>query len=63
MVSLFAGGRGNAQLLQLLGRRLGMEVVIVPAVQEEGVTVSSTRIRELLLQGDKEHAERLLALR
>ena len=43
-----------------LAEGLGLEVVIVPAAATTGVTVSSTKIRELLEQGCVEAAEAML---
>lgn len=54
------GGAGDASLLKELGRSLGMEVRVVPAVEREGEPVSSTAVRRALEQGDPERAMRLL---
>ncbi|MEN9206640.1 MAG: bifunctional riboflavin kinase/FAD synthetase [Gloeomargarita sp. GMQP_bins_120] len=54
------GRRGNAQLLQRLGESLGIGVTIVPEQQLDGERISSSRIRELLLQGQVAAVERLL---
>ena len=50
---------GTAELAEL-GRQLGFDVVIHAACQVRGLTVSSTRIRELLSQGDLRTARALL---
>lgn len=54
------GGRGNGALLTAMGRELGFETHIVPAVELDGAPVSSTRIRALLTLGDIHGATRLL---
>ena len=53
-------GRGTAEMLRAWGEKHGCETVIVPAVELEGDTVSSTRIRGLLEQGDVATAARLM---
>jgi riboflavin kinase/FMN adenylyltransferase len=50
---------GTAELSQL-GRELGFDVVIHAACQVKGLTVSSSRIRELLSQGNLRMARALL---
>lgn len=52
--------RGNVALLEDMGRRLGFEVVGLGLVAGEGEVVSSTRIRDLLSDGDVESANKLL---
>lgn len=54
------GGAGNGKLLREYGRKHGFRTVIVPEVIIEGETVSSTRIRRLLSQGDVPMVNRLL---
>lgn len=54
------GGKGDAKLLKEMGKRLGFEVHVVSPVQVDDQTVSSTRVRQLLEQGDVEQAARLL---
>ena len=44
--------RGNLELLRRLGRRHGMRVVVVPPVLRGGESVSSSRIRRLIQQGE-----------
>ena len=53
-------GAGNGKLLREFGRRHGFRTVIVPEVIIEGETVSSTRIRRLLAEGDIPSVNRLL---
>lgn len=54
------GARGDARLLEELGRRLGFRVHVVPAYEVDGVPVSSSAIRSALQAGDVECAARLL---
>ena len=51
---------GNPELLQAKCKELGMGCDIIPKVTLDGVTVSSTYIRQLLAAGDMETAERFL---
>ena len=51
---------GDARTLETLGRQLGFEVEIVPAVQFRGQTVSSSSIRALIAAGRVALAKRLL---
>ncbi|MBR0280833.1 MAG: riboflavin biosynthesis protein RibF [Oscillibacter sp.] len=51
---------GNPELLREKCRELGMGCDIIPKVTLDGVTVSSTYIRQLLAAGDAETAERFL---
>ena len=51
---------GNVQVLAELGRKLGFETDIVPAVSCRGRVVSSSTIRELILAGQVAQAARLL---
>lgn len=53
-------GEGNARLLRELGGKYGFEVVQVEPVKIGEEVVSSSRIRELLLQGDCVEANELL---
>ena len=53
-------GRGTADMLRAWGETHGCETVVVPAVELEGDTVSSTRIRGLLKDGEIETATRLM---
>jgi riboflavin kinase/FMN adenylyltransferase len=51
---------GNVQVLTELGRRLGFETEIVPAIRCRGRVVSSSGIRELIQAGRVSIAARLL---
>lgn len=51
---------GNVELLKQLGLEFGFEVVVYPELQLRGESVSSTRIRELLRQGNVSRARTLL---
>ena len=51
---------GNAALLREKAKELGLGCDIIPAVQMEGVTVSSTHIHSLLENGEAEAAARFL---
>ena len=53
-------GAGTPEMLQALCEERGIGCEIVPAVEVDGETVSSTRIRALVQQGDVAAAERLL---
>lgn len=52
--------RGNAETLGEAAARRGAEVHVVPAVTVDGVVVSSTKIREYILEGRVSAARRLL---
>jgi riboflavin kinase / FMN adenylyltransferase len=57
----FGQGRaGTAATLAALGRQGNFGVTVVPAVTVDGLTCSSTKIREFLLQGRVEGAKLLL---
>jgi riboflavin kinase/FMN adenylyltransferase len=59
----FSFGRGRAgttETLAELGRQRGFGVTVVPPVTVDGLTCSSTKIREFLLEGRVEGAELLL---
>ena len=51
---------GSMRLLTERGPHLGFSVTVVPEVSFQGRDVNSTRIRELLAEGDVEEAARLL---
>lgn len=51
---------GNTDLLSRLGAEKGIRVDIKPAIEIDGEMVSSTRIREMLGQGEVERASDLL---
>ena len=53
-------GEGTAQKLKELCEEDGISCVVVPEQKLEGVTVSSTHIRELLEKGEMEAARRFL---
>lgn len=55
-----AGGRGNGEMLKQWGEEHGVEISIVENVRIGGETVSSTRIRNLLKNGDVREAARLM---
>lgn len=52
--------RGDYSLLKDISGRYGFEVTRIPPVQIDRERVSSTLIRERILQGDLDHASRLL---
>lgn len=54
------GRRGGLALLQEVGQRYGMRIVVVPPVRRAGDVVSSSRIRLLVSQGHLSRANRLL---
>lgn len=54
------GGSGNGRMLREYGKKHGFRTVVVSEVIVEGETVSSTRIRGLLSQGDIPMVNRLL---
>jgi riboflavin kinase / FMN adenylyltransferase len=59
----FALGRnreGDVRSLRQLGEKLGYEIHEIPPIREDGRAISSSRIRELLRQGEVEEAGRLL---
>lgn len=51
---------GNVELLRTLGKELNFDVSETPAVQVDGSTVSSTRIRKAVEHGDLKTARTLL---
>lgn len=55
--------QGTPQLLQEKCRELGLGCDIIPKVEVDGITVSSTYIRELVERGDVEEAARFLGHR
>jgi len=57
----FGRGRtGNLELLRLMGDQLGFDEIGLPAVEQDGEIVSSTRIRACVEAGDLDHAGRML---
>ena len=53
-------GEGNADLLRSYCREAGMPCAVVPKQTLDGITVSSTHIRNLLAAGEMEAAEKFL---
>ena len=53
-------GEGNPQLLQQTCQELGIGCDIIPKVEMEGITISSTYIRTLVAQGEMERANEFL---
>ena len=51
---------GNVEMLAQLGRDLGFEVIVYPEMRLRGESVSSTRIRQLVQQGNVARARALL---
>jgi riboflavin kinase / FMN adenylyltransferase len=51
---------GDVELLSKLGRELGFQVIVYPEMRLRGESVSSTRIRELVQQGNVTRARPLL---
>jgi len=51
---------GDVEILEELGRQQGFEVEVLPLLEVRGQPVSSTRIRELLVEGRVHVANRLL---
>lgn len=55
------GGQGDTHTLTALGQQLGFTVEVIGMIEVEGIgRVSSSRVRELLLEGDVAQAARLL---
>lgn len=55
-------GCGDAEMIRTMASQLSYRAEILSAVEEDGQTVSSTRIRRLIADGDILHAQRLLRL-
>jgi riboflavin kinase/FMN adenylyltransferase len=55
-----AGRAGTPASLAGMGARLGFEVDVVPAVEVDGLSCSSTKVRELVLEGNVAGARLLL---
>jgi len=51
---------GDAEILKELGAQEGFQVEVLPLLDVRGQTVSSTRVRELLVEGRVHVAQRLL---
>jgi len=54
------GGEGNINLLRTLGREMKFSVEVIPPYTINGEVVSSTLIRQALIQGDMRRIERLM---
>ena len=54
------GGEGNPRRLKDLCAKLGVGCDIIPKVEVDGITVSSTHIRSLIAEGKMEEAARFL---
>ena len=53
-------GRGDCKLMYMLGRELGFEVKIISPIMQGGSKISSTRVREAVVEREFEEAERLM---
>lgn len=51
---------GNAEFLKKIGKQYGVEVHVVEAVMTEGKMISSSKIRNLILEGKIEEANEML---
>ncbi|MCJ7791734.1 MAG: bifunctional riboflavin kinase/FAD synthetase [Dehalococcoidia bacterium] len=58
--ALGRGGEGNINLLRALGREMKFSVEVIPPFTINGEVVSSTLIRQALVQGDMRKVERLM---
>jgi riboflavin kinase/FMN adenylyltransferase len=58
--ALGRGGEGNINLLRTLGHEMNFSVEVVPPYTINGEVVSSTLIRQALIQGDMRRVERLM---
>ena len=56
-------GEGNAQLLTQVCEEVGIPCIVVPEQKLDGVTISSTHIRQLIENGELEEAQRFLGHR
>lgn len=56
-------GRGNAQMVSLLARKYGYRAKIVEPVADQEGMISSTRIRNMIRNGETERANALLEIR
>jgi len=54
------GGRGTPGDLKEIGKKYGIDVIILPTVKKNGKIVSSSYIRELIINGDIKTANELL---
>ncbi len=53
-------GEGSIETAKTLGKQLGMDIVIISPIKENGERISSTKIRQLLKEGKIEQVEQLL---
>jgi riboflavin kinase/FMN adenylyltransferase len=53
-------GQGDATLLRELGRKYGFKVIVIPKIKCDNESISSTRIRKFVMNGDLEMAYKLL---
>ncbi len=53
-------GKGDVSLLRQLGEPFGIQICEVPCIMKDGETVSSSRIRQLILEGKMQEAETCL---
>jgi riboflavin kinase/FMN adenylyltransferase len=53
-------GRGDVYLLNRLGQKYNFRVIVVPSIRINGEKVSSTLIRDLIIDGQVEYANELL---
>jgi riboflavin kinase/FMN adenylyltransferase len=58
--ALGRGGKGNIDILRTLGREMKFSVEVVPPYTINGEVVSSSLIRQALIQGDMKKIERLM---
>lgn len=54
------GRQGNIPFLKDQGKRLGFKVHVVPPITMDGMVVSSTKVRELVMQGEMRQVRLLL---
>lgn len=55
-------GKGNPRRLQEKCAQLGIGCDIIPKVEQDGITISSTYIRTLIAQGEMERAVQFLGI-
>lgn len=53
-------GEGDVDLLKELGQKYGFRVVVIPAIKCDNEVISSTRIRQCIINGELETAYKLL---
>ncbi|MCR4754556.1 MAG: FAD synthetase family protein [Lachnospiraceae bacterium] len=59
-ISFGAGGKGDRELIEVMGRRFGYEAEIIDKVRFDNADISSSRIREAINSGNISLAERML---